>query len=85
MANLIIPLLAGDPAVNLKPVKQILNIYDKDEDDWLPDSWIQQEQQGEEGGQEGLGLDQGQVPGRSLLLLQFPGRCVRALWRTSAA
>jgi hypothetical protein len=45
MSNLLIPLLAGDPAVMLKPAKQILKIYGKDPEDWLPDAWLQPQPQ----------------------------------------
>ncbi len=40
MANLIIPLLAGDPKIMMKPVKQILKIYGKDPNEWIPESWL---------------------------------------------
>lgn len=40
MANLLIPLFAGDPKTNLKPAKQILKIYGKDQEDWLPEEWL---------------------------------------------
>lgn len=40
--NLMIPLLAGDPAVNKKPVMMLLKKYDQDPNDWLPDTWLQE-------------------------------------------
>lgn len=43
MANLLIPLLVQDPAVMLKPAKQILKIYGKEAEDWLPDAWLRPE------------------------------------------
>lgn len=72
MANLLIPLFSGDPNLLLKPAKQILKIYGKDEADWLPDAWLHPSQfapQAQPIGPGGMGpqsevqpTDQGQNP-----------------------
>ena len=45
--NILVPLLAGDPKIFYKSAKQIIKINEEDEEDWLPDTWIQQAQQEE--------------------------------------
>lgn len=40
LANLLIPLLAGDPNNNKKPVMELLRIHQEDPNDWLPDAWL---------------------------------------------
>lgn len=40
MANLIVPLFSQPAEIAMKPVKQILKIYNESPKDWLPDSWI---------------------------------------------
>ena len=41
--NLLIPLLPLDPALVLKPSKQLLKANDEDPEDWLPDAWLELE------------------------------------------
>jgi hypothetical protein len=38
--NLIVPLLAGPPQVNKKPVLMLLKKYNQDPADWIPDAWL---------------------------------------------
>jgi hypothetical protein len=45
MANLIIPLLMQPPEIVKKPVIEILKVYKKDPKDWVPDSWLQEQNQ----------------------------------------
>lgn len=40
MWNMLIPLLAQPPEIYMKPVKEIIKLYDKDPKDILPDSWL---------------------------------------------
>lgn len=40
--NVIWPMLHDNPAIALKPAKQLCKIYDKDPKDWLPDEWLQE-------------------------------------------
>ena len=40
LANIIVPLFAGDPSIGMKPAKQILKKYNEDPNDWLPDHWL---------------------------------------------
>ncbi len=40
MSNMLIPMLAQDPAVMLKPARMILEIYNEDPENWLPDQWL---------------------------------------------
>ncbi len=40
MSQILIPLLAQDPSLVMKPAKEILKQYDKDPEDWLPDAWL---------------------------------------------
>lgn len=44
MANLIIPLLTSPVEIVGKTVKEIIKLYDKDPQDWLPDTWLNPEQ-----------------------------------------
>lgn len=48
LANIVVPLFAGPPQLGMKPAKQILKKYDEDPADWLPDAWLnpQEEQAG---------------------------------------
>lgn len=76
MANLLIPLFTGSPEANLKPAKQILKLYGKDEEDWLPDIWLhpevaqaQGQGQVEAQGQEGVPQVQAPAQGQN----QIPG------------
>lgn len=39
-SNLVIPLLTGDPAINMKPVQQLAKIHSVDYRDWVPASWL---------------------------------------------
>ena len=39
--NMLVPLLQQDPALVLKPSKQLLKSHDADYEDWLPDVWLQ--------------------------------------------
>ena len=41
VANLLLPMFQMDPAIALKPAKQILASFKKDPKSWLPDSWLQ--------------------------------------------
>lgn len=45
MANLLIPMFQMPPEIALKPAKEILKTYDKDPEDWLPDTWLQPQQE----------------------------------------
>lgn len=40
MANLLLPLFAGDVEINLKPAKQILSAFNKDARMWFPQAWL---------------------------------------------
>jgi len=57
MANLLIPMFQMPPDIAIKPAKEILRTYDKDPEDWLPDAWLQPQQQEQ---QNPLFTDQGQ-------------------------
>lgn len=39
-ANMVIPLLAGDPMQNLKPIKQLSEVFDLDWKEWVPNDWL---------------------------------------------
>ena len=40
MANLIVPLLSMPPDIAMKPAKELIKAYDKDYEDWLPETWL---------------------------------------------
>lgn len=40
LANIIVPLFSGPPEIGMKPAKRILEEYDEDPIDWLPDAWL---------------------------------------------
>lgn len=41
-ANLLLPLFAQDPAIALKPAKQLCLAFNKDPKKWLPEEWLKQ-------------------------------------------
>jgi len=43
MANMLLPLFAQPREIVLKPIKEILRVYNKDPQDWLPDAWLNPE------------------------------------------
>lgn len=43
MANILIPLLAQPPELVKKLATEILKVYKKDPNDWLPDAWMQEQ------------------------------------------
>ena len=45
MLNMVIPLLGQPPEIFQKVVKNILKLYEKTPEDWLPDSWLEEKQQ----------------------------------------
>lgn len=53
-ANLVVPLLSGDPTINLKPLKQLCKVHDEDWKEWAPETWIEFEKTGGQGGQQEL-------------------------------
>lgn len=64
MANIIIPLFAQPPELVEKPAREIIKQYDKDPEDWLPDSWLnpqKQEQASPEDALKSLFVDPSQI------------------------
>jgi len=43
LSNMLIPLLAGDPATNKKPAMMLLDKANQDPNDWLPDAWLSEQ------------------------------------------
>lgn len=39
-SNLVIPLLSGDPNINLKPLKKLSEVFEQDYKEWVPDMWL---------------------------------------------
>lgn len=44
-SNLVVPLLSGDPAINLKPVMRLAEAFEQDYREWIPEAWTQNEPQ----------------------------------------
>ena len=59
MYNMLIPLLSNPPEIYNKVAKNIVKLYDKDPREILPDSWMQEAEQG--GSQEPLIVPAGQM------------------------
>lgn len=64
--NILIPILPGDPSLFAKPVKQILSINDEDLEDWLPDTWVQFLESGNNPVAEPLFVDVNMAPDASM-------------------
>lgn len=54
-ANMLIPMLGMDPAIALKPAKELCKVYEEDPEDWLPDHWLNPPQM--------VGMQPGMQPG----------------------